>query len=150
MVRVKYKRWGPYVWWVCPSHKCNFENKTDLAFVQGEFETKCQYCNTPITIRMSAGQLALEYSGEGAETKAMTPTPPSPPVATPTPQPSAAAQVATTATPASVVLSRNPQAPATLLASSNEPPSASPTLGAASKDSEPGQKSGKQKKKAGS
>lgn len=77
-VRVKHRVWGPYVWWICPSHKCNFENKTDLVFLKTEFQTKCQYCNTPVTLKRVQGQLIIESAGPLEEEKPTSPPAPRP------------------------------------------------------------------------
>ncbi len=149
MTRVKFRRWGPYVWWICPSRKCNFENKTDLAFVQGEFLTKCQYCNTPITIKLNSGQLDLESVGtEEEEAKPAASATPKPPVTTPVPQ------VAVTPTPSSVAApapSSPPMSPPAPAASSpsaaKNPSEATQTEPVETKDSEPAKKSREPTKK---
>ncbi len=104
MAHVKFRRWGPYVWWICPSRKCNFENKTDLSFVHVAFETKCQYCNTPVTIKMIGGQLSLESSAvEEEEPRAAASTasvvPVKPLVPSPAAQPGIALKQAPTPSP---------------------------------------------------
>jgi len=122
--RVKFRRWGPYVWWICPSRKCSFENKTDLSFVKGEYQTKCQYCNTPITIKMNAGQLDLESIGIEEEEAKPSPTPAAPktPAVTLTPQaPSTSGAPATQ--PPSSSSQQNTTSPSPSPAPTNNPPS---------------------------
>ncbi len=150
MVRVKFRRWGPYVWWICPSRKCNFENKTDLAFVQGEFLTKCQYCNTPITIKLNSGQLDLESAGTEEEERkpVVSAATPKPPITT-VPQPVVGPPVSSVATPAASnppVISPSPSLPP----AAHNPSEATLPEPVAAKDSEPAKKPKEPKKKAAS
>lgn len=150
MVRVKFRRWGPYVWWICPSRKCNFENKTDLAFVHGEFPTKCQYCNTPITIKFSSGQLDLESIGlEEEQAKPVASAAiQKPPTTTPLPQAAVNPPAASISAPAS---SPPPSSPAQSPPSAvNRPAEATQIEPVASKNLEPEKKSKESKKKAAS
>jgi hypothetical protein len=152
LTRVKYRRWGPYVWWICPSRKCNFENKTDLAFVQGEFLTKCQYCNTPITIRFSSGQLDLQSVGTEEEEAKPAPSvaTPKPSATTPAPQaplnPSVSAPAAAPASSSPPMSPPGPPSPSTV----NNQSETTQTEPVAAKDSEPAKKQKEPKKKAAS
>ncbi len=113
-MQVKFRRWGPYVWWICPSRKCNFENKTDLVFVQREFETKCQYCNTPILIKLNGNQLSLESTAIEEEAHPAAPVTPKASAPTVPPQSTTASTVkppvSTPAAPNSANVSAAPKA----------------------------------------
>ncbi len=150
LVHVKFRRWGPYVWWICPSRKCLFENKTDLAFVKGEYQTKCQYCNTPITIKLNAGQLDLESMGMEEEEAKPSPAQAAPktPSTTLTPQ-SPLTSATLPVLPPSSSPKQIPAAPSASSAPTNNAPAAEETAPAAPKDSG-SEKSEEPKKKAAS